>query len=238
MNRLILTPSDLFDDNQVVLTGRRAKHIRSVLKSQIGDRIRFGLLNGSVGIATLTEDNDVGLCLSLEYTNETPVPHIPCTLVLALPRPKVARRLIETICTLGVQELHLINSYKVDKSYWQSHYLEEENLQQQLLLGLEQSGSTQIPKVFQHQRFRPFAEDLFPELIRGKTALLAHPYSENECPADIERPSVLVVGPEGGFNEFEVELLCAKGALAVSLGKRILRVETAVPALIGRLHRF
>lgn len=238
MNRLILFPSDLLDESSAILADRRAQHIRSVLKAQIGDSIRFGLLNGPIGLARLVEDNDSGLCLHLEYTDETPTPHIPCTLVLALPRPKVARRLIEAICTLGVEQLHLINSYKVDKSYWQSHYLHEEKLQQQLLLGLEQSGSTHIPKIFQHQRFRPFTEDIFPELIRGKTGLLAHPHSENECPADIETPSVLVVGPEGGFTEFEVDLLQAQGAFPVSLGKRILRVETAVPALIGRLHRF
>ena len=238
MNRLILYPSDLLDDNRAFLTDRRAQHIRSVLKSQIGDSIRFGLLNGPLGLASLAEDNESGLYLHLEYTDEKPTPHIPCTLVLALPRPKVARRLIETICTLGVEQLHLINSYKVDKSYWQSRYLDEGKLQQQLLLGLEQSGSTHLPKIFQHQRFRPFVEDTFPELIGGKTALLAHPYSEDECPADIESPSVLVVGPEGGFTEFEVKLLEAQGAMPVSLGKRILRVETAVPALIGRLHRF
>ena len=237
MNRLILFPSDLQNSNRVVLEDRRAHHIRSVLKSEVGDAIRFGLVNGPVGLARLVAKGVSELELELEYSNEVLAPHIAISLVLALPRPKVARRLIQAVCSLGVQELHFINSYRVDKSYWQSHYLNEEQLQHQLVLGLEQSGSTSMPKVYQHRLFRPFVEDLFPSLIKDKVALLAHPYAEQDCPTELNQPSVLVVGPEGGFTEFEVGMLQAEGAMAVALGQRILRVETAVPALIGRLHR-
>ena len=193
------------------------------------------MLNGPTGMATLLEDDGLVVMLQLEFGEELPTPLLPCTLVLALPRPKVARRLIQSICSLGVQELHLINSYKVAKSYWQSHYLEEAQLQEQLLLGLEQSGSTLLPKIFQHRLFRPFAEDIFPKLVEGKTALLAHPYATKICPASIQGSSVLVVAPEGGFTDFEIELLVTQGATPVSIGSRILRVETAVPVLIGRL---
>jgi RsmE family RNA methyltransferase len=205
--------------------------------SEVGDTIRFGLVNGPVGLARLAEKSESNLKLELEYSNEEPTPHLAISLVLAIPRPKVARRLIQAICSMGVQELHLINSHRVDKSYWQSHYLDEQQLQQQLVLGLEQSGSTFMPKVFQHRLFRPFVEDLFPSLIKNKVALLAHPYAGQDCPTGLNQPSVLVVGPEGGFTEFEVAMLEAQGATAVALGQRILRVETAVPALIGRLQR-
>ena len=236
MNRLILLSSDLQGKNHAILKGRRAEHIRSVLKTKVGDSIRFGQLNGPIGIAKLVRKDDSELLLELEYSAQAPVRPIPCTLVMALPRPKVARRLIQAICSLGVEELHLINTYRVEKSFWQSHYLEEAQLQHQLILGLEQSGSTTMPEVFQHRLFRPFAEDRLPEILQNKMGLIAHPYAEKKCPVGIDTPSVLIVGPEGGFTEFEVNLLANQGAIPVSMGNRILRVETAVPALLGRLY--
>lgn len=236
MNRLILQPSDLLSQNSAAISGRAVQHIHKVLKLKTGDQLRFGLLNGPVGLATLVEETDKKIILELEYSPEKPLELLPCTLVLSLPRPKVARRLIQTICSLGVKELHLINSYKVDKSYWQSHYLLEDQLQQQLQLGLEQSGTTYMPKVFQHRLFRPFVEDQFPELVTDKRALLAHPYAKQACPHALQEECVLVIGPEGGFTPYEVEMLSKQGATAVSVGQRVLSVETAVPALLGRLY--
>jgi len=236
MNRLILFPNELSSKSYIKLSDRRAEHIRSTLRAEKGSEIRFGLVNGPIGKASLIEDDGVTIQLSLEYSNEAPARFKPCTLVLALPRPKMARRLIQSICALGVEELHLINSYKVDKSYWQSHYLSEEALAEQLVLGMEQSGSTLMPTITKHTKFRPFVEDTFPAICSGKMSLLAHPYSQDSCPIDLNQPSVLVIGPEGGFTEFEVNLLSQNGARPVHIGARILRVETAVPAIIGRLY--
>lgn len=236
MNRLILFPHELSSNSSVNLSDRRAEHIRSTLDCAIGNHIRFGLVNGAVGTAILKQDDGTVLSLELELSDEVPSPFIPCSLVLALPRPKMARRLIQSICALGIEELHLINSYKVDKSYWQSHYLSEESLEEQLILGMEQSGSTLMPKVTKHCKFRPFVEDIFPDLCMGKTSLIAHPHAKEPCPFNLKGQSVLVIGPEGGFTDFEVGLLSANGAKPVSIGKRILRVETAVPAILGRLY--
>jgi RsmE family RNA methyltransferase len=55
------------------------------------------------------------------------------------------------------------------------------------------------------------------------------------CPHDVNCAVTLVIGPEGGFIPFEIELLEKNGFQAVTLGPRILRVENAIPALAGRL---
>jgi len=134
-----------------------------------------------------------------------------------------------------VKELHLINSYKVDKSYWGTPWLEEAAIREQLLLGLEQSVDTVMPRVYLHKRFKPFVEDQLGAIIAGSTALVAHPYTETPCPIGLKEPCSLVIGPEGGFIPYEIDKLLESGCTPVSLGSRILRVETAIPVLIAKI---
>jgi RsmE family RNA methyltransferase len=51
----------------------------------------------------------------------------------------------------------------------------------------------------------------------------------------VQKPVTLAIGPEGGYIPYEIEQFVVLGFMPVSLGERILNVETAVPALIARL---
>ena len=104
-----------------------------------------------------------------------------------------------------------------------------------LILGLEQAKDTLVPEVELRTRFRPFVEDELPSLVKGTLGLVAHPAASAECPRAVAGDVTLVMGPEGGFVPFEVEKLEAAGCSVVHLGERILRVETALPALLARL---
>jgi len=154
---------------------------------------------------------------------------------LALPRPKMLRRIMCIVAELGVAELHLIHSYKVEKSYWQTPVLQEQVFLDYLLQGLEQSRDTMLPSVSCHRRFKPFVEDTLPTMTRTRQSLLAHPGDFPGCPRDQQQDTLLVIGPEGGFIPYEVEKLEQAGCQTVSLGPRILRVETALTVLLGRL---
>jgi 16S rRNA (uracil1498-N3)-methyltransferase len=123
----------------------------------------------------------------------------------------------------------------VEKSFWQSPALHPEALREQLLLGLEQGGDPRLPELSIRRRFKPFVQDELPAVISGKLALLAHPPAATPCPFQLKDSFCVAVGPEGGFIPYEVEQLQAIGFTAVSLGNRILRVDQAVPALLGRL---
>ena len=68
-------------------------------------------------------------------------------LLLALPRPKMLKRVLQSVTSLGVKQLYLLNSYRVEKSYWGSPLLQADKLQEQLLLGLEQACDTILPQV-------------------------------------------------------------------------------------------
>ncbi len=153
--------------------------------------------------------------------------------MLALPRPPMLRRVLQAVTSLGVKRVVLLHTARVEKSFWQSHAVGAEEIRAQLLLGLEQGRDTVLPVVEQERRFRPFVEDRLPDWAEGRR-LVAHPGGPPA--ASTPDPVTLVIGPEGGLVPFELELLAAAGFEAVDLGPRILRVETAVPFAIGRLH--
>lgn len=231
---LLLLPAEQQADGRVYLSDRRRlNHIREHLKLTVGDRLKVGMKNGLKGHATVAEINENQLILDDIQLHQAPPAKQPVTLILALPRPKVLRRVVMDAVTLGIEELIFLHSYRVEKSYWQTPFLQQ--LDDYILLGLEQAGDTVWPKISLKKRFKPFVEDELPALCQHKLALVAHPYAATPCPAQIAQPCVLVIGCEGGFIPYEVNLLAKNGCLPVSLGGRILRTETAIPALFGRL---
>ena len=235
MNIILLTPNDLLSDSRACIKNpRQLEHIKLVHGAAMGDKLKIGLINGNLGSGVITELSDDAIYLDIEL-KQAPPAALPLTLVLGLPRPKMMRRILQTIATLGVKELHLINSYRVEKSYWQTPFLEEQSIYDQLILGLEQGCDTHLPQVHLHKRFKPFVEDELPAIIANSRALVAHPYTPIACPNQIDYSLTLAVGPEGGFIPYEIDLLEKCGFEAVHLGERIMRVETAIPYLLGRL---
>jgi RsmE family RNA methyltransferase len=168
--------------------------------------------------------------------DQPPPPKLPLTLLVALPRPKVLNRVIASATSLGAARIVLLNAWKVEKSYWMSPRMAAENLLHQRLLGLEQAVDTVLPDLHLARLFRPFVEDELPALAAGSRRLFAHPGAALECPRDLAGPVTLALGPEGGWVDAEVESFRRAGFEAVSLGPRILRTETAVAALIGRIY--
>ncbi len=236
MNTLLLTAADLRTESQAIITSSyHLEHIRTVHNAQIGDLLKLGMLNGPLGQGRIIAlDHERIILGEITFNQEPPAP-LPLTLLLALPRPKMLKRILQTVTTLGVKEIYLMNSYRVEKSYWQSPWLTPEAIHQQLLLGLEQGCDTQLPEVQLIKRFKPFVEDALPALIKGTRALVAHPYADQQCPRQTKEAITLAIGPEGGFIPYEVDLLQQAGFEPVSVGPRIMRVETAVPFLLGRI---
>jgi RsmE family RNA methyltransferase len=229
MNLVLLHEEDFIGDARVRLTGRRLEHVTNIHRANVGDTLTVGVINGKVGRGTITRLDDA---LELEVTLDSePPPKLPLTLVLALPRPKVLNRVIASATSLGAERIVLINAWRVEKSYWKSPRLSEENLELQRILGLEQARDTVMPEL----EFRRFFRDYLDNAPSDTRKLVAHPQAAIECPRDIKEAATLVIGPEGGFIEQEVASLIERGFEAVTIGNRILRVETAVAALIARL---
>jgi len=223
---------------QSISNPKQVTHIKEILKSKVGDSLTIGEIGGNIGKATIAEINNKEILLTDIILNRQPPAKLDLTVVLALPRPKVLRRLIMDMTSLGVNKLIIVNSYKSEKSYWQSPLLNR--IDEFVFEGLQQAIDT-VPLVIEFQkRFKPFVEDEFPALLGN--AVIAHPYASQSWKSYLEKcksnntntmPKILCIGAEGGWIDYEVDLLCKHGCKAVSLGERILRTETVVNVLLG-----
>lgn len=234
MNLLLLEEADFVAADRVVLGDRRFTHMQEIHRVAVGDNLRVGRLGGQMGQAQVLRLE--GHEAELQVTFDQPPPaKLPLTLVLALPRPKMLRRVFQTVATMGVPKLILVNSYRVEKSFWQTPFLEPNAIREQLILGLEQARDTVLPEVIIEKRFKPFVEDRLPAISAGTLGLVGHPGNHPPCPRGLDEPVTLAIGPEGGWIPYEIDLLNKAGLTPVQLGDRILRVETAVTALLARL---
>jgi RsmE family RNA methyltransferase len=234
MNLVLLREADWIDAQSVLLRGRRAVHLREVLGASVGDVIRVGLLGGAWGQGCVEAIAPGEVQLTVSLGNEPLPPRHRFDLVLALPRPKMLRRILRTVAEFGVANLHLINSARVEKSYWQSPLLQPEQVEAALIAGLERSRDTILPLVHLHRRYRPFVEDQLPELCGDRPCWITDPGASRSLADTPAVPAVVMIGPEGGFVPFEVELAQAVVAQPVHLGSRILSVDTALPAVLAQ----
>jgi 16S rRNA (uracil1498-N3)-methyltransferase len=234
VNLLLLHPGDFTTSSEVTISDRRFEHLKKIIKADLGQIIDAGLLNGKCGAAKITAIDKKSATLSVTLNQNPPAP-APITLILALPRPLMLKRILQTVTALGIKEIHLLDSQRVEKSYWNSSDLAEAVIHHQFLLGLEQSRDTVLPEIYFHKHFKSFIERDLAVIIKNRHALLADIGEHPPCPGNVHHPTVLAVGPEGGFIADEIAVFINAGFHAVHIGARPLRVEAAVAALLGRL---
>ncbi len=242
MNLLLLEASELEHDRVTLDAGRdcqdrRARHLRQVLRSGVGDEVRVGILDGPQGLARVTAVAGDRVTLACRFEADTEPPSQD-TLLLAVPRPKVLARCLADAAALGFGRILLFRSWRVDKSHLASRVLEETELRRHLIAGLEQARRTWLPEVSLFGLFKPFVEDRLLGLLPPGPRLVAHPTAErpvHETRNPTRQPFTLALGPERGFIPYEIEALEARGFVAVSSGQNPLRVETALAVLAGQL---
>jgi 16S rRNA (uracil1498-N3)-methyltransferase len=240
MNIVLLDASEVGGDGRVSLSGTRAKHLTRVLKVAPGSTVRLGIIDGPMGVGTVAAvgADDVGLqCVWDAETPERPRVDV----LLAVPRPKVLRRLWAQLAALGVGRVILTNAEKVERDYFDSHVMQEEGFRPLLIEGLQQARDTRVPQVSVHKRFTVLVEDELDTLCPDERRLVAHPDSAASMARALggttSTDRVLVaVGPEGGWNDFELALLARHRFERVGLGPRTLATTTACVALLTLAH--
>jgi RsmE family RNA methyltransferase len=231
---VILEPGDVSPSGEAVLCDGRADHLSRVLRVTPGQHVRVGLLNGPRGVGTVIRL--AGGTVALHCTFEAQAPPRPrVDLLLAMPRPKVLRRLWPQLAALGTGRIMVTNAERVERHYFDTHILSPECYRPLLVEGLQQSQDTRLPEVSIHRRFKVLVEDELDALCPDGVRLVAHPSaSRGEIPARRRTERILLaVGPEGGWNAFELNLLGSHGFCEVGMGRRTLRTDTACIALLS-----
>ncbi|MBX3464102.1 MAG: RsmE family RNA methyltransferase [Planctomycetes bacterium] len=236
MNFLLLEPHEVGAGGIARLQGRRADHLRTVLRVEPGRRLRAGIVDGLLGTATVQHVDDREVVVATDCRE--PADPGADVLLLAVPRPKVLLRMLAHAAALGFARIVLCRSWRVEKSHLQSSAMRAAVQREHLLHGLEQAGRTRLPEVVFAPRFVPMVQDLLPALALPALRFTGHPAAPTatatlELPA--EAPFALALGPDGGWLPLEVTTLAAAGFLPIAGPPHPLRTETALAALFGQL---
>jgi 16S rRNA (uracil1498-N3)-methyltransferase len=239
VNLVLLESGDIDDNGVVRLAGPRAAHIIQVLKAALDDDVRVGVLDGGIGVGRVISMGDGIVTMRCDIAAGIP-PRPVVDVLLALPRPKVMRRLWAQIAALGVGQVILTNASRVERNYFDTHVLGEACYRPLLIEGLQQARDTRVPGVSIHRQLKVLIEDdldaLFPQGLRlaAQPGAVASVTSATRGHAG-ERV-LLAIGPEGGWTAFELGLLEAHGFQAAAMGARALRSDTACVALLALVH--
>jgi 16S rRNA (uracil1498-N3)-methyltransferase len=218
-------------------TDPRAQHILDVLRRKVGDTFDAGLVNGPRGKGTLTALDSLTLTLTFTW-GEVPLPLEPITLLIGLPRPQTARKILQEATSLGVQALHFFRAEKGEANYGQSTLWSSAEWRRHLLMGAAQAFDTRLPEV----SHRSSLDELLASLPAGSPRVALDNY---EAAAPLSRfhvlrettgsvvPVALAIGPERGWSAKERDLLRAHRFTLAHLGTRVLRTETACVAAVA-----
>lgn len=209
----------------------RAAHLLKVVGVKAGGSFFVGVANGARGKATILDTN-AGIRFSVDW--ETAVQEkLPLVFVVGLPRPQTAKKVLFELTALGAAGIHFFKSEKGDPAYATATLWRDEEWRDEVARGAEQAFSTLLPEVVVHasliEAFVAARELLphnhariAPDVYGAKSGLELH---------HVAKPGVLIaIGPERGWSDREREVLGETGFTRVSMGDRVLRVETACVA--------
>jgi 16S rRNA (uracil1498-N3)-methyltransferase len=245
MNLILLHDSDFITPTRVRLTDCRFVHIQDILKAEQSQILTVGKINGLIGQGKVVGKTDEAVELEVNLDSKSPKA-LPLSLILALPRPPMLKRILFSAAMLGVKKIIILNFNRVEKSLWNSSSLKPQAIEEQLILGLEQAKDTIMPEVIIKKSFKSFVQDELPKIIKETQPLVAHPcggvldipgqYNVIPAKAGIHNKNILlIIGPEGGIIDYEIDQLKSVGCQLIDLGPRILRTEFVLPFIVGKL---
>lgn len=237
MNLILVEPGELKEDGTACLDGRRAHHLLEVLKVRPGQQLRAGVLGQGRARAEVLSTISSRVVIRLTAGGEETQNATAFRLILALPRPKAIKRVVQNAACMGVTDLELVNAWRVSSSYFSSPVLDPSRLRHEAILGAEQGGRFRIPDIRVHRLLMPFLDSLGTD--DEDLRLLAHPSADRSL-ADVDAKRLvtdltLAIGPEGGWIDREIESLRQRDFLPFRIGDWILRSEIAITAAIAQI---
>ena len=214
----------------------RAVHLRSVLGVKVGDEIDLALRNGPRGKGTVSVLSEKRLDLVIRWLTPHPCDFFPVHLIVGFARPQTCRKILEQAAALGVEKISFFQSEKGEPSYSKSRLWTTNEWMERIDRGVEQAFASFVPAC---DTFSSLNEALG-SLRSEKIQRIAMDNYESTSPLAAQKesygtPMALALGPERGWSENERNLLRSERFELRHLGKRVLRLETAVVASLSLL---
>ncbi|GCD09095.1 16S rRNA (uracil(1498)-N(3))-methyltransferase [Clostridium tagluense] len=225
-------PKQNIDGDNAIIDGEDVKHIYKVLRLKIGDVVSVNNCEGSeyVGEITLIDKKSVTINLleKSSINNESP---IEVYLFQGMPKSTKMDLIVQKNTELGVKAITPMISQRVVVKTELCEFKKVDRWNRIALEACKQCKRSLVPEINVPIEFDHLLEEL------KHMDLVVVPYENEEgygikkLMKDIEKNTIvkvgIVIGPEGGFEESEIQKLTEIGAKIVTLGPRILRTETA-----------
>ena len=242
VNRILFEPEEVAD-GRVTFGGVRAAHVVEILHGEAGQTLKTGIVDGPIGTSVIERVTPVPggheVTARTDHSEQSLAPWVD--LVLAPPRPRVLKRLLPQLAALGVGRIVLVGAKKVEKDFWGATLLKAENYRPLLVDGLMQAGTSALPRLETRRNFGRFLDEELDALLPSPRRIVAHPYGAGDGAGAALAPRggsgrlTVAIGPEGGWTDEEVARLETHGFVRRSLGRRILRTDTATVAVLAQL---
>ena len=228
MNLVLFEPHEL--DTPLIWSDPRAEHVTQILHMGVGDEFAAGVIEGPIGKARITSMHEGMMSLAFEW-GEPPPPLPPLSLVVGLPRPPTARKVLNEVTSLGVGAMHFVLTDLGEKNYAQSPLWSSGEWLRHIINGAQQAVDTHLPQVTYGQRLSQAIASLPP----GGARIALDNYQASVPLQDVplQQSVALAIGSERGWSPRELERLRDAGFVLAHLGTRVLRVETASVAAVA-----
>ena len=202
----------------------RAQHLLKVLRCSIGDQFDAGVRNGPIGKGTVKSVDEKEIVI--DVTLQGPAVGLDdIHLIIGLPRPQTARKILRELSSLGAASLNFVLTESSDRSYVSSTLWTSGEWERHLVTGVQQAFTTTIPKVKWGIGLKESVASV--DALARKVALDNYEATESLGDADLTLPLVIAIGPERGWSSLDREVLRDHGYDLVHIGSRVLRVEPA-----------
>ncbi|MDE6550262.1 MAG: 16S rRNA (uracil(1498)-N(3))-methyltransferase [Clostridia bacterium] len=203
------------------LDGDELYHMRKVLRYKVGYKAIICNGDGNEYDCTVTEITDDCAVLKVDNVHECAgEPDFNLRLCQAIPKSAKYEYIIQKSVELGVSEIIFF-----DSDYSSSEEYRQERADKIALEACKQCGRARRVRV---SRLSSLDEVL--DRAQGMSVIMPYEKADGAsiaCAAGVKGDIALIIGSEGGFSDREARLAIDRGAMLVTLGKRILRCETA-----------
>ncbi len=229
MNALIFKNEE--ESKYLPFSDPKAVHIKTVLKLKTGDELFAGVKNQNLYKTKIIETNS-----GYEFSPDTislPNPEAQkLTLCVAFTRPQIAKRIMFEAACFGVENLIFYPATKGERDYLKASLYSPEEVEEQLIKGAEQACSSFVPEFHLSESLEEAIK------IAGDCEIKIAPdlYESTKNISEIsfcDKKAAIIFGGERGFSNDNRELLRSKGYTLVSLGKRVLRTDSAIIASLA-----